>query len=261
MTDVVEPALSGIERIKAHALEFSKTLKAAKDQGADFPWYAYDSMANIWTLDRFLTGENRNLFQKLKGKHIADIGAADGDISFLMESLGCTVDIIDNPPTNMNGVRGAALVKERLNSGVNIHHIDLDEYFTLPGKYEFAFFMGILYHLQNPYYVMKKLAENVHTMVLSTRVASHPPVQYRTGVEDLGYNDVPLAYLLHADESNGDWTNYWTFTDGGLKRLIGRTGWEILDYQTFSHTDRSDPADPERDARAFCYLRSTAFKP
>lgn len=249
-----------IESVKTFAVNFSARLKAVKAQGAEFPWYLYDTIANVWHIDRLLTGSNRDLFERLSGKHIADIGAADGDFAFMMEGLGCTVDIIDNAPTNMNGLQGAALVKQRLKSDVNINHIDLDEYFTLPGKYDFALFMGILYHLQNPYYVMNTLAKNTRRIILSTRVATHPPVEYVEGSEDLGYDDAPLAYLLNADESNGDATNYWIFTNGGLKRLFARTGWKVLDYKVVGCDDRSDPRRDDRDARAFTYLESITYE-
>ncbi|MGA0545584.1 methyltransferase domain-containing protein [Brevundimonas sp. VNH65] len=256
----LERTPSGMDEVRRQADVFAETLQQVKAQGADFPWYPYQSMHNVGVLDQLLTGERRDLFQQLRGKRIADIGAADGDIAFLMESLGCRVDIIDNGPTNMNQLRGAALVKQRLNSRVEIHSVDLDQYFTLPAKYDFAFFMGILYHLQNPFYVMKTLARNTRTIVLSTRIASHPPMEYVTGDADPGYRDVPLAYLLDADESNGDSTNYWTFTEGGLKRLLKRTGWEVLDYITIGEHRRSDPRRDDRDQRAFCFLRSTAYE-
>lgn len=249
-----------IASVKAFAVDFGAELKAVKAQGADFPWYLYDTIANVWHIDNLLTGDNRNLFEDIRGKHIADIGAADGDFAFLMERLGCTVDIIDNAPTNMNGLKGAALVKQRLASDVSINHVDLDEYFTLPGKYDFALFMGILYHLQNPYYVMKTLAKNTRRIILSTRVATHPPIEYVHGSEDLGFDDVPLSYLLDPDESNGDATNYWIFTNAGLKRLFSRTGWKVLDYKVVGCEDRSDPRRDDRDARAFAYLESTTYE-
>lgn len=249
-----------IESVKAFAVDFGARLSALKAEGAEFPWYLYDTIANVWHIDSLLTGPNRGLFERLRGMHIADIGAADGDFAFMMEALGYAVDIIDNAPTNMNGLRGAATLKARLGSDVNISNIDLDEYFKLPRRYDFSLFMGILYHLQNPYYVMNTLAKNTRQIILSTRVATHPPVEYIEGSEDLGYDDAPLAYLLNADESNGDPTNYWIFTNGGLKRLFARTGWKVLDYKVVGCDSRSDPRRDDRDARAFAYLESGIYE-
>ena len=64
----------------------------------------------------------------------------------------------------------------------------------------------------------------------------------------------PVAYLLAPQECNNDDTNFWIFSEQGLKRLVDRTGWNLLSYITIGDTERSTPADPERDERAFCLL-------
>src|SRR5206468_8152945 len=66
----------------------------------------------------------------------------------------------------------------------------------------------------------------------------------------------PIAYLLVPNECNNDSTNFWIFSEEGLKRLINRTGWSLLSYLSIGVTPNSTPADPERDERAFCLLRS-----
>lgn len=253
--------LSRIETVQQLVAEFAPKLRAVKAASApaDFPWYSYDTFANVWHLERILTGENRRLFQDIRGKKIADIGGADGDMAYFCEHIGCAVDIIDNPPTNGNHLNGAAILKKATGSAVNILPMDLDEYFDLPGKYDFAFFMGILYHLQNPYYVMSKLARNVRRITMSTKLASFPAPAYGDGRE--GYGDVPVAYLLDQREANGDPTNYWVFTDACMRRLIDRTGWTILDYQAYRNQDRTDPVTVDGDERVFCYLESRTFQP
>lgn len=57
-------------------------------------------------------------------------------------------------------------------------------------------------------------------------------------------------------ELNNCPSNYWIFTDGGPKRLIDRTGWELLHYASFGDVTDSDPVDRTKDERAFCLLRS-----
>ena len=66
----------------------------------------------------------------------------------------------------------------------------------------------------------------------------------------------PIAYLLGPQECNNDSTNFWIFSEQGLKRLIDRTGWSVLSYLTIGDTTNSTPADPDRDERAFCLLQS-----
>ena len=252
--------LSDIEAVKPIVADFKVSLAAVKANAApaDFPWYPYDTLANVWHLADTLTGSNRSIYQDMRGKRVADIGAADGDMAFFCEQLGATVDIIDNAPTNMNGLEGAERVKQVLNSKVGIHHLDLDEYFELPAKYDLVIFMGILYHLQNPYYVLSYLARNVKRMVFSNKIANHPPRSCALA-GDPSYDQVPLAYLLDAMESNNDPTNYWVFSDAGMKRLFDRTGWYILDYRSTTPEARTDPVDPAADQRVFCYLESKVF--
>jgi len=65
-----------------------------------------------------------------------------------------------------------------------------------------------------------------------------------------------VAYLLDAREANNDPTNHWIFSDGGLRRLLRKTGWEICDYGTAGNRVDSDPVTWQGDERAFCLLKS-----
>jgi hypothetical protein len=71
--------------------------------------------------------------------------------------------------------------------------------------------------------------------------------------------NVPAAYLVSPDETNNDPTNYWIFTNPGLRRILDRTGWDVLDYMTVGNTLNSNPATSEGDERAFCLVRSRHF--
>ena len=214
-------------------------------------WYPYDSLSNFVHFDHMLQGENRGVFEQLRNRTIADIGAADGDMAFFFESLGNAVDVIDHAPTNFNGLRGVERLRNHLDSSVTIHDVDLDRAFRLPREhYDVAFFLGILYHLKNPYAIMESLAERVDTCFLSTKVTRF------AGFPPLLIDSLPVAYLLDRHEANNDPTNFWVFTTAGLRRLLDRTGWDVLDYTTVGNTLNSDPSSPEGDERAFCYLQS-----
>jgi hypothetical protein len=65
--------------------------------------------------------------------------------------------------------------------------------------------------------------------------------------------------LLGPEECNNDSTNFGIFSGEGLKRLIRRTGWNILAYTTIGNTSNSTPADPQHDERAFCILESNIY--
>jgi tRNA (mo5U34)-methyltransferase len=106
-------------------------------------------LVSIWVHEQFrahcpIDGLGRSYFRGGGNKSIADIGAADGDLAFFMESLGNQCDIYDFGPTNYNGLRGAYFLKERLKSNVGIYERDFDSQFSMTGKYDLIFFLGIL---------------------------------------------------------------------------------------------------------------------
>jgi len=58
-----------------------------------------------------------------------------------------------------------------------------DRPFTLPhDAYDVVLFLGILYHLRNPFYVLEELARRTTHLLLSTRIAR----RYRNAEGDVG---------------------------------------------------------------------------
>jgi len=156
--------------------------------------------------------------------------------------------VIDNEYTNFNGLAGARTLKEALNSSVAIQSVDLDSQFSFAGQqYDVVFFLGTLYHLKNPFFLLESLARVTKYCFVTTRIAK----QTTDGQPLAPY---PVAYLLGPRECNSDATNFWIFSDHGFKRLTDRTGWKLLSYVTIGDTISSTPADPDHDERAFCLL-------
>ena len=217
----------------------------------DFTWYGYDILSSVHLLDLTLDGSARDVFRTLEGPHIADIGAADGDLGFMLAELGFEVDLIDHPSTNWNGMRGMRAIKELLGSSASIHDVDLDTQFDLPrSDYGLVILLGILYHLKNPFYVLEKIARSTRHCLLSTRIARF------AGAESTAIAGLPVAYLLDAGEANNDATNYWIFSKAGLRRLVDRCGFDVIAFKTFGDTEASNPSDMDHDERAFLLLRS-----
>jgi 2-polyprenyl-3-methyl-5-hydroxy-6-metoxy-1,4-benzoquinol methylase len=235
--------------LEVRAAIFQAELDSTKRRiGPDFPWYPYPIMDSLTHVRPLL--EKFPLETLVTRRVLADIGAADGDMSFFLERLGYKAEIIDHHATNYNGLRGARRLAEHLNSPVVIHDINLDSMFELAqASYDLVFFLGILYHLKNPFYVMERLAKAARHMLVSTRIARYAP----NGTK---IKDVPAAYLLTPTESNNDATNFWVFTESGLLRLFDRTGWDVLACRSVGDTSRSQPARADRDERAFALLRS-----
>jgi hypothetical protein len=246
-----------IGHLQRNAREFRPRLAAIKRESPDIDWFFGDILGNIDAIGRLLTGHNRELFGKWPGGRIADVGAADGDLAFFLETQGYRPEIIDFPRYNFNGLKAAYRLKHALGSAVPIHEIDLDGRFELPARYDLVLFLGILYHLRNPFYALETLARSSRYCVLSTRVArwiesGFWPWQRRTEI-----GRAPVAYLLGPDECNNDSTNYWIFSRAGLQRLVERTGWEVLDSISYGDRQNSNPRDADRDERAWMLLEST----
>ncbi len=236
--------------LEKKAIAYNDKLNALKKEINDsFPWYPYGSLNNFIHLKRIFNDYPLTYLMEGESKTL-DIGAADGDLSFFLETLGFKPDIIDYGPTNYNNLEGVKLLKKKLDSLISISEIDIDAYFpAINTKYGLIFFLGILYHLKNPFYILERLSAITNYLVISTRVAKFTP--NNTLIVDL-----PVAYLLAPDESNNDSTNYWIFSKSGLKRIFDRSGWEIKHFFTVGDTEDSNPADNAHDERAFALLKS-----
>jgi len=196
--------------------------------------------------------DHRDLNMLTAGGPVADVGAADGDMAYFLSSQGIPTEIINNPTTNFNNLEGASLLGRLLHSELPIHSVDLDSQFSLPHtNYSLILFLGILYHLENPYYVLKAMSRHSHYLLLSTRIAA------QTLDGQVALDKAPVAYLVDPHETNDDPTNFWIFSMPGLRRLVSRCGWEIVSELQVGRTDGdSNPSQADRDERAFMLLRS-----
>lgn len=188
------------------ALEYDQHLQAMKRSISQEPgyWYAYRILGMFRHIDTLLSGTPWSGFlSRLSPSTIADIGTADGDLAYFLESKGHVVDAVDCSKTRSDlGLEPVRELGRKLNSNVAVHDIDLDSQFRLPReRYDLAFFMGILYHLKNPYYALEALSKHTKLCLLSTRIARLTPSRTSIAAE-------PVAYLLDTRESNDDDTNY-----------------------------------------------------
>jgi tRNA (mo5U34)-methyltransferase len=252
VSDGSRPAADISELLAARDQHAKRMSKARSKVGDGVPWYLYDILGNVIHLDAMLTGENRDLGRLAGGLPVADIGGADGDLAFALEhQWGWQVDMVDTAAANMNGLRGARALRDQLGSSVKVEDIDLDSQFRLPrDHYGLVFLLGILYHLQNPYYTLRALAGVADHCLLSTRVARF------AGPERTPIGSLPVAYLVDPRETNNDASNYWMFSPAGLERVVARTGWTVLERHSAGDVDGSDPSSPEHDERMFMLLRA-----
>ncbi|MGH9559229.1 MAG: class I SAM-dependent methyltransferase [Bryobacteraceae bacterium] len=236
----------------ASGRDFLTTLEKAKaDARADFEWYPYNSLSNVQHIAALVGDRQTELLEIARGKGVFDVGCADGDLSFFFESLGCEVVAADHPGPNQNTMRGVRRLKETLKSQVEIRELDLDSQFSPPDRrFGLTLFLGALYHLKNPFYILETLAKCSDFCILSTRIARRFPHLGRVP------DQAAIAYLLDTDELNRDETNFWIFSDAGLKLLLRRSSWNVCACRNLGDTSNSDAGSLDRDERVFCLLQS-----
>ena len=233
------------------AARFSRRLEIVKNRVArEFEWYPYTTLEVFPILNAMLREERRDLLALAGSSPVLDIGCGDGALSFFLESMGSTVKAFDHPPTNYNRTLGFRTLHAELSSSVELEICDLDAGLDLKhDTYGLGMCLGVLYHLKNPFHFLETLARHLRYCVLSTRIA-----QVTSGGTPIA-ND-PVAYLVDTEETNNDSSNYWIFSETGLRRLLDRTGWQLCDYSTTGCSSGSDPTRGDRDQRAYCALRS-----
>jgi hypothetical protein len=242
------------EHLQLASAAFRRKLDVAKQAlgPQEFPWYPYDTFGSSRALDALLLPDAVEILKKLAGAApVLDLGCGDGGLSFFFESLGvAAIDAVDYPPTNHNGMRGIRKLKEAMNSSVAIYSSDIDAGFAPPRElYGLTLFLGILYHLKNPFGVLESLAAHTQFCLLSTRIAQRSPRGSKM-------SDEALAYLVGEFELNVDESNYWIFSEAALRRLLERTGWQIRGLVTVGDIANSQPVRLDRDQRAFCLIES-----
>jgi 2-polyprenyl-3-methyl-5-hydroxy-6-metoxy-1,4-benzoquinol methylase len=236
--------------ILSKSAAFEARLSSLKKADASVNWYPYASMNNLQLIQPILPDEMKRSLTEDK-LSILDVGAADGDFGYFFESLGHSVDFLDNAPTNFNDCLGIKKMAGHLDSKSNLIERDIDGAFEFPlaKQYDFALALGILYHLRSPLSFLRGLALIAERMVVSTRVATH--------FGGVAMGDLSAAYLLKSREANDDPTNYWVFTPKGLEMALKRSGWNVRHYHCVG-AEHSDPLTPQGDQRMFAYCERVA---
>lgn len=245
-----------LDNMNQYISEFASKLNTLKPiiESNTFKWYGFDVFGNLIHISMLLANNYKDIFVREKHLPIADIGYNDGDISFFLESLGCIVDNINWLQANWNGLKGLNLLKNRLDSNISINEIDLNSSISFPREeYGMTLLLDVLCHTKNPIYVLESLSKVSHYSLINTRVMKFATDRTRR------LDDLSVAYLLSPDECQNDSTNYWVFSVSGLKTILNRSGWDVLELITVGDTTDSDPYSPERDERAFVLVKSRHF--
>lgn len=252
-----DPRPADIRGLAAAAVLFRDRLDQIKsnNRSPEFDWYPYSTFGVFPILTPILREDMRDLLALAGAGPVLDIGCGDGDLSFLFESFGFPVLAIDNPATNYNRTLGFTTLRAALRSSVELAVCDVDAGLALGQRtFGLAVCLGVLYHLKNPFGFLEKLARHARHCVLSTRIA-------QVTMRGTAIAEDPVAYLVNPAEANNDPTNYWIFSEAGLRRILDRTGWDLCDFTTIGFSAGSDPAHGDRDQRVYCMIRSKLADP
>ncbi len=244
---LVSPMIYAVEEYRAVLAEARR-----RAEPVPFDWYPYDSLGNIVHIEQLLEHSDFDFKAAVNGKTILDLGCADGDFAFFLESQGARVIAVDHPRGNHNNLAGIRTLKQQLGSSVEVRTHDLDTGVEIgPEQFELTIALGLFYHLKNPILFLETLAKRTRFCLLSTRVMKHLPDMPKD------FSRTAIAYFLTADELNGDNSNFWIFTRESLERVIRRSHWRVLAYTTVGDTQASLPVTLEHDERAFVLMEST----
>jgi tRNA (mo5U34)-methyltransferase len=178
-----------------------------------FWWHTIDLGHGVKTpggTDTYRKVKDIALPKDLRGKSVLDIGAWDGFFSFESERRGAhrvvALDhVVWNDPTV--GKRGFELARSAL--GSKVEDVDCDVYDLSPervGTFDLVLFLGVLYHVQDPLFVLQRVASVTRDhLILETHVdfveSTRPIMAYYPGVEcanDLSNWCGPNAACLEA---------------------------------------------------------------
>jgi tRNA (mo5U34)-methyltransferase len=204
----------------------------------------------------------------VKGKSVLDIGAWDGFYSFEAERRGAKrVTAIDHyvwsldleaqqrywrecqeqgvvpkayheipelwRPAELPGKRGFDAARRAIGSKVtsvvdDFMETDLDHL----GRFDVVLFLGVLYHLEEPFEALKRLAEVTDELaVISTQAIEVP-----------GFEDHALCEFFESSELGADVSNWWAPNRRalvGMCRAAGFASAEIVS-STPEHTSETD---------------------
>src|ERR1035438_10736126 len=136
MQNAADSAKQGIEAVRDLAEQYREVLCRARlgIRNPGFEWYPYDTLSSLTHCNQLLRGAHRAILgPDGGGRKVLDLGCADGELGFFLESLGCQVTAVDHGVYNHNGMRGARGLKAALGSSVELVELALYRPVQLPG--------------------------------------------------------------------------------------------------------------------------------
>lgn len=188
----------------------------------------------------------------LHGASVLDIGCNGGFYSIEMKRRGASrvlgVDIDDR---YLNQARFAAhtLDLDIEFRKCSVYHID-----TIPDRFDYVVFMGVLYHLRYPLCALDMVAKKVgsklifQTMLRGSKATQAWARNYSFWRTDMFQNpNFPAMYFIEQKYS-GDPTNWWIPNRAAAEAMLRSSGMEIVSHPE-EETWICEPRQVQRNGR------------
>lgn len=163
------------------------------------------------------------------GKHVLDIGCAEGFYSFLAEERGAASVLA----INVDGVELTHLEEAKQRRGSCVEWVQVGVYDATPQllgwQFDIVLFLGVLYHLLNPMLAL----ERVHGLLRSGGEAVIETDILTNGMYGFTFPDhVPLMRFWPGHERNGDGSNWWTPNRRAMQDMLLTAGLAVKKHAT-----------------------------
>lgn len=157
------------------------------------------------------------------GKSVLDIGAWDGFFSFEAERYGASrvlaTDHFCWSGPGWGTKAGFDVMKAHFASNVESLDIDLPDLSPERlGTFDMVLFLGVLYHLKDPFGGLEKAAAMCSEQLI-----------VETAGDMLDLEEPVMRYYL-GDELNGDGSNFWAPNRACLKNMLHELGFTKVDF-------------------------------
>ncbi len=116
-----------------------------------------------WVISRLKYVEKHYTTEFFNGAEILEVGCASAAIGNYFSTLGANVTVCDGRDINVDFIKSKL---PHIQSSV----VDLDKSFPFEKKYDLIINFGVLYHLENPQFLLEQCCQHSKHMALETEI-------------------------------------------------------------------------------------------
>lgn len=235
----VAQGMSGGE-VSPGALEREQIARKVSELGE---WFHNLDLHGVRTAPNHFLGDFPNIKWKhiaadipadLKGATVLDIGCNGGFYSLEMKRRGADRVVgVDVDDRYLNQARFAA---ETLDLDIEFQKLSVYDVDTIPGQFDFVFFLGVFYHLRYPLFALDKVIKKVRgkllfqTMIRGSEISRKWEENYHFWNKEIFTNpDFPCMYFVEHNYAN-DPTNWWIPNCGAAEAMLRSSGLKIIGH-------------------------------